>query len=135
MSLSLEERCAVLPIAWSLPTPEASVVFVPRSNACWAPIPRAVKDWRTGSRVRSCRDISCRLGGRCGCRNFTATFVACIRARRAMTYWACAEIEIPREKLALHCLSRVNGFEGSTPRAFRRRQAAIRLRDKAKWPT
>jgi hypothetical protein len=52
-----------------------------------------------------------------------------------MTYWACAEIEIPREKLALHCLSRVNGFEGSTPRAFRRRQAAIRLRDKAKWPT
>jgi hypothetical protein len=28
MSLSLEEHCAVSPIAWSLRTPEASVVFM-----------------------------------------------------------------------------------------------------------
>jgi transcriptional antiterminator RfaH len=33
-----------------------------------------------------------------------------------MSYWACAQIEIQREKLALHCLSRVNGFEIYSPR-------------------
>jgi transcription antitermination factor NusG len=33
-----------------------------------------------------------------------------------MTYWACAQLEPSRERLALHCLSKVNGFEVYSPR-------------------
>jgi transcription antitermination factor NusG len=33
-----------------------------------------------------------------------------------MSYWACAQLEPSRERLALHCLSKVNGFEVYSPR-------------------
>jgi transcriptional antiterminator RfaH len=33
-----------------------------------------------------------------------------------MAYWACAQLEPSRERLALHCLSKVNGFEVYSPR-------------------
>jgi transcription antitermination factor NusG len=33
-----------------------------------------------------------------------------------MAYWTCAQLVPGREKLALHCLSRVNGFEIYSPR-------------------
>jgi transcriptional antiterminator RfaH len=33
-----------------------------------------------------------------------------------MAYWACVQLEPHRERLALHCLSAVNGFEIYSPR-------------------
>jgi transcriptional antiterminator RfaH len=33
-----------------------------------------------------------------------------------MAFWACAQLEPSRERLALHCLSKVNGFEVYSPR-------------------
>ena len=65
--LSLEEANSVFPIAWSLPSPELSGIFVRR----------AVKGWRIGSRARSCRDISCRRRCRCGCLMNITTSAAC----------------------------------------------------------
>jgi transcriptional antiterminator RfaH len=49
-----------------------------------------------------------------------------------MSYWCCLQLEPHRERLALHCLSTVNGFEVYSPRiraprpqrAGRRRQRA-----------
>jgi hypothetical protein len=33
-----------------------------------------------------------------------------------MAYWSCVQLEPCRERLALHCLSKVNGFEVYSPR-------------------
>jgi transcriptional antiterminator RfaH len=33
-----------------------------------------------------------------------------------MSYWCCAQLLVSRERLALHCLSVVNGFEVYSPR-------------------
>jgi transcriptional antiterminator RfaH len=33
-----------------------------------------------------------------------------------MSYWAAAQLQARRERLALHCLSKVNGFEVYSPR-------------------
>jgi transcription antitermination factor NusG len=33
-----------------------------------------------------------------------------------MGYWCCAQLQASRERLALHCLSKVNGFEIYSPR-------------------
>jgi transcriptional antiterminator RfaH len=33
-----------------------------------------------------------------------------------MSYWSCVQLEPCRERLALHCLSKVNGFEIYSPR-------------------
>jgi transcriptional antiterminator RfaH len=33
-----------------------------------------------------------------------------------MSYWSCVQLEPNRERLALHCLSKVNGFEIYSPR-------------------
>jgi transcriptional antiterminator RfaH len=33
-----------------------------------------------------------------------------------MAYWSCVQLEPHRERLALHCLSKVNGFEVYSPR-------------------
>jgi transcriptional antiterminator RfaH len=33
-----------------------------------------------------------------------------------MAYWCCAQLEARRERLPLHCLSKVNGFETYSPR-------------------
>jgi transcriptional antiterminator RfaH len=33
-----------------------------------------------------------------------------------MSYWAAAQLQASRERLALHCLSKVNGFEVYSPR-------------------
>jgi transcriptional antiterminator RfaH len=33
-----------------------------------------------------------------------------------MAYWCCAQLQATRERLALHCLSAVNGFEIYSPR-------------------
>jgi transcriptional antiterminator RfaH len=33
-----------------------------------------------------------------------------------MAYWACVQLEPNRERLAFHCLSKVNGFEVYSPR-------------------
>jgi transcriptional antiterminator RfaH len=33
-----------------------------------------------------------------------------------MAYWAAAQLQASRERLALHCLSKVNGFEVYSPR-------------------
>jgi transcriptional antiterminator RfaH len=33
-----------------------------------------------------------------------------------MAYWSCVQLEPYRERLALHCLSKVNGFEIYSPR-------------------
>jgi transcription antitermination factor NusG len=33
-----------------------------------------------------------------------------------MAYWCCAQLQATRERLALHCLSKVNGFETYSPR-------------------
>jgi transcriptional antiterminator RfaH len=33
-----------------------------------------------------------------------------------MAYWCCAQVQAARERLALHCLSKVNGFETYSPR-------------------
>jgi transcription antitermination factor NusG len=33
-----------------------------------------------------------------------------------MAYWCCAQLQASRERLALHCLSKVNGFETYSPR-------------------
>jgi transcriptional antiterminator RfaH len=33
-----------------------------------------------------------------------------------MSYWCCAQLQASRERLALHCLSAVNGFEVYSPR-------------------
>jgi transcriptional antiterminator RfaH len=33
-----------------------------------------------------------------------------------MAYWSCVQLEPNRERLALHCLSKVNGFEVYAPR-------------------
>jgi transcriptional antiterminator RfaH len=33
-----------------------------------------------------------------------------------MAYWSCVQLEPNRERLALHCLSKVNGFEVYSPR-------------------
>ena len=33
-----------------------------------------------------------------------------------MAYWAAVQLQASRERLALHCLSKVNGFEVYSPR-------------------
>jgi transcriptional antiterminator RfaH len=33
-----------------------------------------------------------------------------------MAYWCAAQLQVSRERLALHCLSKVNGFEVYSPR-------------------
>jgi len=42
-----------------------------------------------------------------------------------MPYWSCVQLEPKRERLALHCLTKVNGFEVYSPRI---RIKAARLR-------
>jgi hypothetical protein len=37
-----------------------------------------------------------------------------------MSYWSCVQLEPCRERLALHCLSKVNGFEITRQRSERR---------------
>jgi transcriptional antiterminator RfaH len=46
---------------------------------------------------------------------FASRIISGSRGER-MAFWACAQLEPSREWLALHCLSKVNGFEVYSPR-------------------
>jgi transcriptional antiterminator RfaH len=45
-----------------------------------------------------------------------------------MAFWTCVQLEPNRERLALHCLSKVNGFEVYAPRMRAPRTKPSRLR-------
>src|SRR5262249_18039782 len=48
-------------------------------------------------------------------------------AERVMSYWACAQLVPQRERLALHCLQKVAGFEVYAPRLRPPRRSKLRV--------